>query len=217
MARVILCIDDSNNIDLWGSITEYGYSKYIPVCIGVDLIGLDCHKLSILKSHITNGSEICSHTTSHFNLNNSSDFRRIKRELVSSKQILSCLFNDECNTIIYPNGGQNHKIRKLAKEVGYKYGRGISPRKFTLPNSFKNTDFMNISSINLPRDISYQKVENAISDWMEMAIYNDWLVCLYAHGKVDFDLDKWKTTIDAIYKFRDKVEVITFKDLGDVK
>jgi len=212
MAKCILTIDDSRNIFLWASLAEKAGELGFRVCLAVDLLGLDKDKIRFMKTYSDEGHEVCCHTTSHANLQGKNK-NFISKELTSSKDILEQILGKECKTIIYPHGLYDSKVIKIAKEVGFKYGRITSARKFGKPISVKETNLMTISGINLPRDVSDRNATEAVESWVNKAINNDWLFCLYAHSRNDFSFKDWVRVFKVLSGYREFIEVLTFNQL----
>jgi len=212
MAKCILTIDDSRNIHYWGKLCEIADKVDFKVCLAADLIGLNKERINIMKVYSDEGHEVCCHGTSHIELTKRNR-DTISKELVSSKNILEQILGKECNTIVYPYGSIDLAVLDVAKAARFKYGRVVSRRMFGRPKSVEETDLLMISGINLPRDVSDRTPDEAVKSWVSKAVSENWLFCLYGHGKCDFNFEDWGRVFKALTECKDLIEVLTFSQL----
>lgn len=74
---------------------------------------------------------IGSHGCTHIKLNSCYE-ETARYEIFSSKEKIEKLINKKVDLIAYPNGAVNKRVLNLAKKAGYKYGFGVTPRKFNI-------------------------------------------------------------------------------------
>jgi len=86
-----------------------------------------------------------SHSHTHPLLGMVRDANHIREELAVSKRIIEEKLGIQCESIAYPVGSYNRKVKELVHEVGYKYGLAVNQAEY----DSSTRDFYEVSRIEL--------------------------------------------------------------------
>lgn len=124
--RIAITFDDGyrNNLHCAAPILqEYGIPFTVFVCTGfLQENSVDYLSRSELKELASlRGVTIGSHGTTHARLT-TLDSRSLRQELITSKAILEDITGHAVNTLSYPHGAVDRRVRNAAEEAGYAIG-----------------------------------------------------------------------------------------------
>jgi peptidoglycan/xylan/chitin deacetylase (PgdA/CDA1 family) len=116
----MISIDDyhQDNIKLANLIKKHGLEKDTWFAIQLNHI----NSIDQIETLHKMGFNIASHTVTHSYLNELSD-KDIYWELKESKKTIEKITKQNVDWIIYPRGRYDERVIRIAKELGYKYGR----------------------------------------------------------------------------------------------
>jgi peptidoglycan/xylan/chitin deacetylase (PgdA/CDA1 family) len=115
-----------------------------------------------LKSLLSEGHYIGSHTITHCMLGTMSNEDDVKRELLQSGNTIKDKLGYFPVTISYPVGSFNEATKRIAKQTGYTYGLAVKQRNF-FP---EKEDVYEISRIELYNE-SWLKTRLRITNTLE--------------------------------------------------
>lgn len=90
-----------------------------------DLVGLKTMSWDQLRDIAARGAEIGSHTVSHPHLTTLSD-SELRAELVDSKRRIEAQIGVPCQSIAYPYGEHDDRVRTMTREAGYERGYAVN-------------------------------------------------------------------------------------------
>jgi len=142
------------------------FKRYkVDAMFAIDLVDPDAELQIRLLDQM--GFKIASHTVTHAHLSRVSP-EQAYWELKHSKEFLEELIKKEVDMIVYPRGRYNEGVIKMAKEIGYKYGRTTK--------LYENGD-MEKAGVHL----SYPRTEYGFTDPFDFAekseLKDQWLHC----------------------------------------
>lgn len=122
---------DDNPIDLYTFSYRICKEQSIPLTAFISTDLLDCDGYITTEQLIEMAHDplvtIGSHGASHVKLTDCDD-KRARYEIVSSKEKLERILNQEISLFAYPNGVYTKRDIKFIKEAGYKFAFGVRPR-----------------------------------------------------------------------------------------
>lgn len=126
----VLTFDD-NPIDCYTFSYRVCKEQSIPLTVFISTDLLDCDGYITTEQLIKMSQDslvtIGSHGASHVKLTDCDDIRA-RYEIVSSKEKLERILNQEISLFAYPNGVYTKRDIKFIKEAGYKFAFGVRPR-----------------------------------------------------------------------------------------
>lgn len=117
-----------------------------------------------LKEMAENGIDIASHTLNDAWLPNCDD-KRLREELIGSKNALEEITGKKVDFIGYPLGGFNQRVRLAVMKAGYRGACGTNPGKYNPANDIYALKRLKVSGSNS---------NNTLSFWFKTTGYATW-------------------------------------------
>lgn len=132
---------DDNPIDLYTFSYRICKEQSIPLTAFISTDLLDCDGYITTEQLIEMAHDplvtIGSHGASHVKLTDCDD-KCARYEIVSSKEKLERILNQEISLFAYPNGVHSGREIDLVRTAGYEYAFGVIPRKHTIVTKYNS-------------------------------------------------------------------------------